>query len=115
MPWISREMCTGCQICVDECCVGAILMDGDVAFIDETKCIRCGVCHGVCPNDAVRHDAERIPEEVEANIVWVRQLLDNDYYSNDKERQTAFIKRMERYFVKNKKVAEGTIERLHGL
>lgn len=115
MPWINKGMCTGCQICVDECCVGAISMDECVAFIDDSKCIRCGVCHDVCANDAVRHDGERIPEEVEANLVWVKQLLENDYYSNDKERQKQLIKRMERYFAKNKQVAETTIERLRTL
>ncbi len=113
MPWVNREMCTGCEICVDECCVSAISMDEDAAFINDGKCIRCGVCHDVCPNDAVRHDGERIPEEVESNLVWVKQLLENDYYSDDKQKQKEFIKRMERYFTKNKKVAEKTLERLH--
>ncbi len=27
MPWINKEMCTGCLTCVDECSVGAISMD----------------------------------------------------------------------------------------
>ena len=115
MPWVSKELCTGCEMCVSECCVGANSMDECVAFIDQSKCIRCGVCHDVCPNDAVRHDGERIPEEVESNLVWVKRLLANDYYSNDKERQRGLIKRMERYFAKNKRVAEKTIERLREL
>ncbi len=115
MPWINKEMCTGCEICVNKCCVGAISMDEGVAFINESKCIRCGVCHDVCQSDAVRHDGERIPEEVESNLVWVKQLLENEYYSGDKDKQKELIKRMERYFAKNKKVAEKTIERLHNL
>jgi ferredoxin len=115
MPWVNKEMCTGCEVCVDECPVGAISLDEDAAFINESECIRCGVCHDVCPEDAVRHDGERIPEEVESNLAWVRQLLDNEYFSNDKERQRELIGRMERYFKKNKKVAEATIERLHEL
>jgi ferredoxin len=114
MPWISKEMCTGCQICVDECCVGAIAMDNDkdIAFINESKCIRCGVCHDVCPNDAVRHDGERIPEEVESNVAWVKELLKHEYYLNDKKKQKDLITRLQRYFAKNKKVMEKTIERL---
>jgi len=115
MPWISEKMCTGCQICVNECCVGAISLDEGVAFIYESKCIRCGVCHDVCQNDAVRHDGERIPEEVESNLAWVKQILGNDYYLNDREKQKELIKRMERYFAKNKKVAEQTIERIRAL
>ena len=90
-------------------------MDEGVALIDDGKCIRCGVCHDVCPDDAVRHDGERIPEEVEANLLWVEQLLENDYYANDEKKQRELIKRMERYFAKDKKVAEKTIERLRSL
>jgi len=112
MPWINQEMCTGCQICVDECSVGAIEMDEGLAMIDENSCIRCGVCHDVCQNEAVRHDGERIPAEVEANLVWVQQLLAHEYYANDGKKQSELLERMKRYFAKNMKVAEKTIERL---
>lgn len=112
MPWIKREMCTGCQICVDECSVGAISMEEDIAFINEDKCIRCGVCHDVCPNDAVRHDAEKINEEVESNLAWAGKLLEHEYYSDDKKKQKELVERLRRYFSKNKKVMEKTIERL---
>lgn len=115
MPWISAEMCTGCQICVDNCCVGAISMEGDTAFINEKKCIRCAVCHDVCLDDAVRHDGERIPEEVASNLAWVKELLEHDYYLNNKQKQKALIKRLQRYFAKNKKVIEKTIARLDAL
>jgi len=116
MPWVKKDMCTGCGICVDECIAGAIsMMDEGVAFIDEDECIRCGVCHSVCQSDAVRHDGERIPEEVETNLEWVRHFLGHDYYSGDQEKQKALIQRMERFFNKNKMVAEKTIGRLHDL
>ena len=115
MPWVNREMCTGCEICVDECPVGAISTDDGLARIDDSTCIRCGVCHGVCPSDAVRHDGERIPEEVESNLVWVRQFLEKDYYAHDEQKQAALMKRMERHFAKNIEVATKTIERLRTL
>ncbi len=105
-------MCTGCQICVDECSVGAISMEEDIAFINEDKCIRCGVCHDVCPNDAVRHDSEKINEEVESNLAWAGKLLEHEYYSDDKKKQKELVERLRRYFSKNKKVTEKTIERL---
>ncbi len=112
MPWINKELCTGCQTCVDECSVGAISMEEDIAFIKEDECIRCGVCHDVCPDDAVRHDGERIPEEVESNLAWVKELLEHEYYSSDKTKQKQLIERLQRFFAKNKKVAEKTIEQL---
>ena len=112
MPWIKKELCTGCGICVDECCVGAISMKEDVAFINEDECIRCGVCHDICPSDAVRHDGERIPEEVGSNLAWVEKLLKHEYYSDDRTKQRLLVERLRRYFTKEKKVAEQTMERL---
>ena len=112
MPWVDKELCTGCQICVDECPVGAISIEEGIAFIKEDECIRCGVCHDVCPYDAVRHDSERIPEEVQSNLAWVKKLLTHEYYSNDKTKQKQLIHRLQRFFTKNKKVAEKTIEQL---
>ena len=112
MPWINKELCTGCQTCVDECSVGAISMEEEIAFIKEDECIRCGVCHDVCPDDAVRHDGERIPEEVQSNLDWAKKLLTHEYYSSDKTKQKQLIERLQRFFIKNKKVAEKTIERL---
>lgn len=115
MPWVNEEMCTGCEVCIDECCAAAIAMSEGVASIDEGKCIRCGVCHDVCPVDAVRHDGERIPEEVESNLIWVKRILAHDYYAGNKKRQQELIERLKRYFNKDKKVAEQTIERLSAL
>jgi ferredoxin len=112
MPWINEELCTGCQTCVDECSVGAISVEKDIAYIKEDECIRCGVCHDVCPEDAVRHDGERISEEVQSNLAYAKKLLTHEYYSNDKTKQKQLIRRLERFFTKNKKVAEKTIEQL---
>ncbi|MHC4609034.1 MAG: NADH-quinone oxidoreductase subunit NuoF [Planctomycetota bacterium] len=44
------DKCVGCQICIDECTVGAITGDHkQVHVIDQVKCMRCGTCHAVCP------------------------------------------------------------------
>ncbi len=115
MPWINEELCTGCQSCIDECVACAIAMRDGVAFIDEAACIRCGICHGVCPNDAVCHDSERIPQEVEANLHWVNELLSHPYYAGDEEARQGLVRRMVRYYVKNQRVAEQTIKRLQAM
>ncbi len=107
MPWVNQEMCEGCGVCVEECPVGAIQLDSDdVAAIDEAACVRCGRCHDVCPHDAVRHDGERIPQDVAANLQWVRGLL--DHFEEPSER-AAFMNRTGRYFNKQKKVIEQTL------
>lgn len=115
MPWIDKELCTGCELCVNECSAHAIWMEGNTAVINEEECIRCGVCHDICPDDAVRHDGERIPEEVKANLAWAKKLLSHGYYAGDKIKQRQLLERLQRYFAKNKKVAEKTIEQLKSL
>jgi len=112
MPWVNEEMCVGCGVCVEECPVEAISMVEETACIDDEKCIRCGRCHDACPEEAVRHDGERIPQEIEANLDWTRRLLEHFETAEEKRE---LIQRMKRYFAKEKKVAEQTIERLESM
>jgi ferredoxin len=112
MPWIKKNDCIGCGICVSECKVNAITLENSKAYINQDKCIRCGVCHNVCPQNAVRHDSERIPLEVEKNIEWVQNLMK---YHTTKNEKDAFIERMERYFSKEKVVMEKTLEKLDSI
>jgi Fe-S-cluster-containing hydrogenase component 2 len=64
---------------MDECPVEAItLNEMNKAQIDEESCIRCAKCHDVCPEEAVRHDSEKIPQQVEENLEKTRKLL--EYY-----------------------------------
>lgn len=113
MPWVNEDMCVGCGVCVDDCPVGAITLKGDrKAIIDEEKCIRCGRCHDVCPREAVRHDSERIPREVEANIEKTKGLL--KHFETPREQQ-AFLERMVRYFKMQQKVAGLTIEKVSAM
>jgi NADH-quinone oxidoreductase subunit F len=49
-----NENCTGCQLCLKSCSVEAIRGERKGRHtIDPEKCIRCGVCKGVCKFDAV--------------------------------------------------------------
>lgn len=115
MPWINQEMCTGCRICEANCPADAISVTNRTAEISDDICIRCGVCHDVCPHEAVRHDGERIPYEVEANLRWVKQLQEHEYYADDLQKQQQLMQRLERHFAKSRKVAEQTLESLSGL
>lgn len=52
--WIVPDKCTGCTLCSRKCPVKAIV--GDVKKphkIDQSLCIKCGVCEDVCRFDAV--------------------------------------------------------------
>jgi len=108
MPWVNEEMCTGCGVCMDECPVGAMTMqEHNKALINTEDCIRCGRCHDICPEEAVRHDGEKIPVDVGANLAKVRLLLK---HYDTKADQQGFLERMVRYYSKERKVTEQTIE-----
>ena len=109
MPWIDKNKWTGCGACITICPVKAIAMKEGKAEIDMDKCIRCGKCHDVCPVDAIRHDSEKIPIEVEQNLEKMKKLM--GYYKTETEKK-AFIERIIKYFNKEKKVAEKTIEKI---
>jgi len=62
MPWIDKNICIGCGICVGGCPINAISMENGKAVIDMKKCIRCKKCHEICPQNAVKHDNEKEEE-----------------------------------------------------
>ena len=112
MPWIDKNKCTGCGLCIRECPVNAIFMKEGKAEIDMDKCIRCGKCHDVCPQEAVRHDGEKIAIEVKENLEKTKKLMEN---FGTKEEKKAFLERMIKHYNKEKKVAEKTIEEIKNL
>jgi len=46
------EKCIDCGLCVPECPVNAIVVDGGKHKITEA-CIDCGICEPVCPVNAI--------------------------------------------------------------
>jgi len=113
MPWVKKEDCVGCGICVDKCPVGSITLRDGVASIDMTSCIHCGVCHSACPKGAVEHDSEKIPEEVKANVAETKGFMEAcaKYLGEEKEKQKC-LNRMIKHFNKEKIVVEKTLKEL---
>lgn len=109
MPWVDENKCIGCGICVDICPVNAISIQNAFAVLDMVSCIRCGKCHDFCPQDAVRHDSERIPIDIQENVLKTKQMM--KYFETPEEKK-AFIERTIKYFNKEKTVAEKTIDEI---
>jgi len=116
MPWVDKEKCISCNICIEKCPVDAISMEDEKAKINMEICIRCGTCHSVCPQGAVRHDRDKIPEEVKANMEMTKGFMEAcaKYLGNEIEGQKC-LNRMIKHFNKEKVVAEKTLEELEKL
>ncbi len=41
--------CIGCGICAKQCEAGAVTVDNNLAYIDQSKCTNCGKCAAKCP------------------------------------------------------------------
>ncbi len=51
---INKEICRGCSLCSQKCPVGAIHGELKSPFeVDQSKCIKCGVCIATCPFKAI--------------------------------------------------------------
>ena len=64
---VDRDLCTGCETCLERCQIGAIMMDGDdLAVVNLDRCIGCGLCVTTCPTEAIQlipkpDDQQRTP------------------------------------------------------
>jgi ferredoxin len=116
MPWVDKEKCTGCNICVERCPVDAIVLENSKAGINMGGCIHCGTCHDVCPNEAIRHDSEKIPENIKANVEETKKFMElcAEHLGDLKEKNKC-LQRMIKHFNKEKIIAEKTMEELERL
>ena len=59
---IDRDLCKGCDFCVEFCPTGALAMSKELGpkgyylaeVADETKCLSCGLCEILCPEFGIR-------------------------------------------------------------
>ena len=49
---VDEDLCTGCELCLDQCQFDALSMNG-VVVVNEVRCVGCGVCTLSCPDDAL--------------------------------------------------------------
>ena len=70
---IIPDKCIACQLCIAECPVDVIVMEGGVAKVDPEGCIGCGFCFDVCPVEAVIFEK---PKKKKVTGIKLRPLED---------------------------------------
>ena len=116
MPWIDINRCNGCGVCVDECPTVTIKMEEEKATIYMEGCIRCALCHDVCLQEAVRHDSDKVPIRIQNNVEKTKKNVAAciQYLGSEEEGQKC-LQRMIKHFIREKDIAEKTVEALKKL
>lgn len=58
MPWIDKDKCIGCGVCIDSCPENAISINNGKANINQNECTYCGKCFEACTQQAIRPNRE---------------------------------------------------------
>lgn len=91
-----ENMCTGCKACVDKCTKNAIYIKDELdtfnAVIDTNKCIECGACYKVCPNN----NLVELKEQISWYQGWAKLSEERESSSSG-----GFAATLSRSFIKN--------------
>ena len=86
-------------------------MKDEEAEINMDGCIRCGVCHDICPQDAVRHDSEKTAERIDSNVETTKRYMELcAKYLGVEEEKSKCLNRMIKYFKNQKVITEKTLD-----
>jgi electron transport complex protein RnfB len=72
---IDKDICAGCETCLERCQMDAIVMDADnLAEIDRNRCIGCGLCVTTCPVEAIQLVAKPAEEYMTPPVSTAEQM-----------------------------------------
>jgi heterodisulfide reductase subunit A len=72
VAFVTRELCTGCGMCVAVCPYEAIRLDEGLAVVNEVLCESCGTCSATCLRAAINvknKTPQQVHEMIEASLV----------------------------------------------
>jgi len=52
-PQADPELCTACEMCIEQCPVSALSMDSGIPRVEPETCITCFCCQEMCPEKAI--------------------------------------------------------------
>jgi ferredoxin len=58
---VDQELCKGCGVCIGVCPNDAIYLQAGIANIDQSKCTNCQICIDTCPYGALQLEKTGIP------------------------------------------------------
>lgn len=56
----NKNLCIGCETCLDRCQMDAIRIEDRIALVEEDRCIGCGLCVTTCASGAMELTAKPI-------------------------------------------------------
>jgi len=73
---VDRDLCIGCETCLDRCQMDAVQMDEEnIAVVDRARCIGCGLCVMTCSSEAMRLVPKPEKEQMTPPATSAQQMM----------------------------------------
>lgn len=74
---IITDSCNGCGVCVGECPVYAMFLEGNKSHIDYDLCIACNNCLDACPDSVIELDWDKMGQFMEKMVEYAYGAVKN--------------------------------------
>jgi len=81
---VRKDLCLGCELCVESCPRQAISLQSGEAQIDQGRCNHCGICVATCPQGAIVELTPVSRHELQASVTGLKDRADDIIVRIDK-------------------------------